>query len=565
MAMSGNHAAGAGKRFVVSVANGQIMLKVMPRGAAEDPVTADEIASECTRLGYKGFDEIAILSAIDSAPGEAVAIGVVSTKASSAVVELSGRVSVRVSSDGMQATVRLVTPAKNAPPQTEEEIRSVLRAEGVTYGLLESVVRGLGASPYFEEEILVAEGKPVVHGQDGRVDYHFDVEKEFRPLIADETGRVDHKELNLIENVVQGQLLAARKPPIPGTPGITVRNEYIPPDAGKEADLEAGKFVVLSEDGNEARAEEQGMAMLHAGKVTVSKIYRVAGSVGPSTGNISFLGTVEIADSIEDGYEVKASEDIIIGKTLGKSVIEAGNNITLLGGVMGHNEGKITAGGNLNAKFIQEAIVDVRGDVIVTEAILHSEVEAGRRIIVGLGGKKGMIVGGMVRALTMIACRTLGSPMTTKTQCDVGRNPKLLKRFEELQASVIADRKNFENIKKGLTALSAIKLRTGVLPPEKEQILSTLQIAQESLKAKLQETASELRYLQNQLRVKIKGVISIAEALHPGVKIMIGATPYYVTQVEKFITLKEEEGEIRATTYQEPHVEKEKKKKKSDE
>ena len=46
--------------------------------------------------------------------------------------------------------------------------------------------------------------------------------------------------------------------------------------------------------------------------VMVSDIYRVPANVDPSTGDIEYNGTVEVAGNVATGFKVKAEGDIIV-------------------------------------------------------------------------------------------------------------------------------------------------------------------------------------------------------------------------------------------------------------
>lgn len=458
-----------------------------------------------------------------------------------------------VSPDAMKAWIRVAPPAprEERAPLTLKIVLAALRAERVAFGIKHDAIERFCARPAYNTNVLVAEGRAPEHGDDAAIDYQFEIEPVAKVKKADEQDRVDYKELNLIQNVSEGDLLAVRTPPTRGVSGVNVLDERIAAEPGKDRKLLAGKNVRLSDDGNQLFAVVSGGAYLMGGKVTVSRVHLVPGSVGVTTGNITFSGTVEVIGAVEDGFTVKAAEDIIIRGSVGRAVLEAGRNITIRGGIVGGNEGRISCGGDLNAKFIQEADVTAVGNVIVYDVVMHSHVKCGGSVQVGFSGtKKGSIVGGQIRAFKHVFCKTLGSPMSTKTVVDVGVKPALLARMEELQADIVRDRQNFENISKGLASLEQLKERLeGALPPDKEKILESLRMGHQSLKAKLGENATEFKRLQEEVAVKPNSVVSVYDELYPGVKVTIGPSVYYTTKPEKYLTLKLDAGEISKHTY----------------
>lgn len=66
-----------------------------------------------------------------------------------------------------------------------------------------------------------------------------------------------------------------------------------------------------------------------------------------------------------------------------------------------------------------------------TESILHSRVLA--RTEINVLSKKGFITGGFVSATNAVNVKNLDSPMGADTIVEVGVNPTLKKRFQDLQ------------------------------------------------------------------------------------------------------------------------------------
>jgi len=90
----------------------------------------------------------------------------------------------------------------------------------------------------------------------------------------------------------------------------------------------------------------------------------------------------------------------------------------------------VRARGDVKAKVIENAIVEAGQDVIVGEAVFHSQVSAGRKVIVN--GRKGLAVGGRIKAGNLVWVKTLGSPMGTSTEVMVGIDPALRDEYNYL-------------------------------------------------------------------------------------------------------------------------------------
>lgn len=533
--------------FRVECKEGKVLLTVLPAEEA-DPRLGSMILRDLAVKGFLGFDEARVKEVVEAASGVPAEIGVHQPREAKAEVEID--------KDGLSASIYFQPPDPSGKPMTIEAAKEALRRAGVKDGIDEAALAEMIEKKVYAQPRVVARGRTVEQGNDGFVKYHFEVERKVHLKENEETGQVDLKELGLIENCVEGQLLATIEPPTAGLPGLTVRGEYLAPKPGKPAKIGAGKGTVLSADESECRAAQNGQVYLAGGKVVVSPVYVVKGDVGPKTGNINFLGTVEVHGGVDDGYSIKAANSVVVSKTVGKVQIEAGKDIEIRGGMAGHSEGALRAGGDVRIRFLQEAIVEARGSVLVSDAIMHSTVEAGERVLVGVGpveSRKGIIVGGRIRALSEINCRTLGNASTTKTSVEVGINPKLVRRIEELSGELRKEKENFDKVRKGILSLKTVQVRLGgTLPPDKEKILSTLVGAQESLRTRLTELSDELQGLEAQAQVKVAGKVCVAGTAYPGVRIGIGSAGFYLTEKFDFTTFHEEEAEIRKKTYEEP-------------
>ena len=121
-----------------------------------------------------------------------------------------------------EALVKVEPPV----PVPAAVVRQALAENGVVFGIDDSALFQLGSTPS-EEPVRVAHGTPPQPGADGKITYYFrtNIPDGGRPLETEEGGRVDHRELGLIENVTKGQVLAIKTPPTMGLPGKSVKGE----------------------------------------------------------------------------------------------------------------------------------------------------------------------------------------------------------------------------------------------------------------------------------------------------------------------------------------------------
>ena len=121
----------------------------------------------------------------------------------------------------------------------------------------------------------------------------------------------------------------------------------------------------------------------------VNDVYEVS-DVDTSTGNIEYSGNVCVLGNVKTGFSIKADGDVEVRGVVENATVEATGNVTIARGMNGMSKGTITAGGNVVAKFLENANVNA-GGYVHSEAILHSNVICKGEVTVT--GKKGFIDG----------------------------------------------------------------------------------------------------------------------------------------------------------------------------
>ncbi len=456
--------------------------------------------------------------------------------------------SITVTEMEMKAYLMIQPPGIGGSDLSADIIRAFLKNNRVVFGVKEDMLASLEDNPVYNEEILVAEGVKPKNGADAAIVYNFKVDHSTVDL-KEKNGRIDFKELNLIENVVAGQQLAKKSPPEPGQLGHTVTGKTLPAKSGKDGTIPVGKNVKLSEDRSMAIAEINGQVILLNGKINVEPVYTVTSDVNPHTGNIIFLGTVVIRGSVEDGYSVKAAGNIEVHGNVGKALLDADGDIVIQQGMMGRNEGRVRAGKSVYAKFIEHAQVEAEESVYVSDGILHSTVDANKKII--CQGRRASIVGGRLRAAEEINAKNLGSIAGAETILEVGYDPKSKEKLVSLQGKTELLTKELEEINRNLTTLENLKKIQKKLPEEKQGFydeLSEKKIAALTEMEAAKKTIEEIKEYLGSL--KIKGKISASERVFPGVKICLKDIMDRVRVEQKSVTYVLENKRIRMTRYE---------------
>src|SRR5690606_8653815 len=128
--------------------------------------------------------------------------------------------------------------------------------------------------------------------------------------------------------------------------------------------------------------------------------------VDNKVGNIDFNGSVMVRGNVLNGFRIKASGDVEVKGIVEGGYIENTGDVIVKQGIQGYNRLTINTKGSVTTKFVENAVLNVGGNV-TPEAIMHSEVSSKGNVTVL--GKRGLIVGGICRARKEIRANIIGS------------------------------------------------------------------------------------------------------------------------------------------------------------
>ena len=254
----------ADSEVFLRVVQAGVMIKIKPPIGKGKKVNEAEVRNIIESRGVTDFDMGIVKKTIKECSGEYTRIGEMPLN-----VVNDSTANVQISSDKMKAYLIISPPKPGGFDLEVEEIRNILKNNSVVVGIKDEILNNIIDYPQYNEPILIAEGLKVKNGSDASVIYNFNTDKKIE--LHEEDGKVDFKNLNIVQNVVAGQILATKEAATPGEPGRTVTNEIIPAKAGKDITLTPGKNTILTEDGLSIVAEKNGQVNLLAGKVTVDR------------------------------------------------------------------------------------------------------------------------------------------------------------------------------------------------------------------------------------------------------------------------------------------------------
>ncbi len=423
---------------------------------------------------------------------------------------------INVSADKMQAYGRFYPPSNDGACTDREEIISDLKFKGIVYGMDETVISGFLEERCYCENLVLAVGNEPRQGQDAYVEYLFNTDLKARPTLK-EDGSVDFFQLNIINHVKAGDCLAVLHPEDPGDDGHDVYGNVVKPRSVKKEVIHFGRNIKLSENRKEIYSEVDGHVTLVDGKVFVSNVMEVE-NVDISTGDIDYEGNVQVNGNVCSNFKINARGNVEVRGVVEGAEITAEGNVTIARGVNGMAKGVIRAGGNVIAKFIENATVEAKG-YVETGSILHSHVTAGTEVRVG--GKKGFITGGYVGATNLIDVKTLGAELGANTIVEIGINPDTKRRYHELEEQLKQDRKVISMAQPVLDAAKAKIISGTKLPPEQVKYIQDLSNAVTVKKKGLDLLEKEMRNLEELMNVSEDAQIVVRDKVYPGTKIVI--------------------------------------------
>lgn len=270
-------------------------------------------------------------------------------------------------------------------------------------------------------DLIIAKGTAPIHGKDATIKLFFDNGNE-QQLKENEQGRVDYKNLSKFSSVVKGAILAEYIPETCGVNGIDVLGEVITAHVGVSTKFQAGKNTTLNESTKTITALEDGIPSEEAGIIKLDPTLHIENDLDLSVGNIDFSGDVFIGGDVLDGFKVKAGGNITINGNVGIAELTSGGKILIHGGVAGKKKGVIKCK-NIEAKYLNEALVEASEEVKILKGIVNSVVYTQGQVITG------MIIAGRTIAMRGIEAQEIGGEQGIVTEVELGTDYLALRTF----------------------------------------------------------------------------------------------------------------------------------------
>lgn len=368
-----------------------------------------------------------------------------------------------VAADKLSAWILVFPPVGGGREMDRNVLDQALAQSGVVSGIDSAALDRLASDKegYFKL-VLAARGRPAVNGQDGKIIERFarKVEKHFQ---VDENDRMDYTNLNLVQNVGQGEEICAMVPPTEGQPGEDVYGHELPAKNGRKVQLPKGRNTEISEDGLSLVASAAGHVEYTGRSFQVKPVLEIGGDVDYSTGNINFLGDVHIQGDVCSGFLVRAMGNVNVDGVISGGTVEAGGDLVVAKGILGGEQTVVRAHRSIFAKYLENCVVYAREN-LQTDCIINSEVFCDGVVEVESG--RGTIMGGRIWAARKVTAKIVGSRSEVATFITLGGLPCSDSEKEQLLTQLTQQEEELRKImlqpespgKSGRTARARMKL-----------------------------------------------------------------------------------------------------------
>jgi len=242
------------------------------------------------------------------------------------------------------------------------------------------------------------------------------------------------------------------------------------------------------------------------------KIELITDDIRATGSTIKYSGNIEVVGSIRAGAKLEVEGDIGIFGNVEDADIIAHGNVMIDGGFLGTGGGRIACLGSFEARFVQGQRVEAGGDVRIARSLISSTVYTSGRVLIG---KSGALVGGDVHAYRGVDAGVLGSPRPVTTVIEVGIDPAVRMRIEELEKEAMDLAAKRISYIKDLTFLAGQDKKS--LPETREDLAA----ASDAVQAEMASLGEEIMRLRGSSELAPDATVVARERSYPPIDMTI--------------------------------------------
>ncbi len=445
---------------------------------------------------------------------------------------------IRVDEDGMHAYLYMeFSESTQAHFYTEEEINVLIHDSGINTGVMKEELERAINDHQYNEEVLIAQGKPAVDGIDGHFEFYFNEKSNNVPREKSD-GSIDYRNVYNFEFVKENQKIAEYIPATNGTYGVTVFGQLIKPKQGKNLQRLHGKGFRIEE--NTYYSNMHGMIELRDGdSLYIDNVLEVKSDVDYSVGNIEFDGDVMVRGSLMRGFEIKATGNVIVEGVVEGATIESERDIVLRSGMTGDGIGTLKAGGTIVGRFFERVNIECKEDLFC-DYLLNCNVSS-MGVVMVRGKDYTGIIGGNVRALMGVDSDIIGNEIEIKTHVSVGVDKELVKKHNQISKQINTESDVIKSLDQKIKVVKDN-------PDKAEYCLDLLKqrIKSDKLKTSLMDELYELKRL---MANSTKAAIAVGGIMYPRTTIEINGQARFIKEQMRRVLITLDDGKLQYYKY----------------
>jgi len=386
-----------------------------------------------------------------------------------------------------------------------------------------------------EARVIIARRTEPKHGKDGWVQWIEDeagksTTKPTKPADpvanASNTASADNLQSLSFYNcssyimVRTGQVVGKIHPPTPEQDGCDLAGSALKAKPGKPAAVQLNESILCDAQGR-LIAQIEGVLQRNHLKAKVSPVLDISSYVDFSTGNIEFKGDVLVHQGVRDCFSIKATGSVEVHGLIEAAIIECDVDLVARGGIAGHQRAKIKVGQHLIARYLDNVIGEMVGDLQVEREAINCDLIVGGNVRM----PHAALIGGRLVVTGNADIGTIGSNAGVATELVFGSVPLLESKLKQLDDEAIKLIRQQETMRHEQQFLEGQK--RSLSPQQKErmtEVMYELHQSQESLKT-VQSAAKEIRDTIAQHR---SVSFNIQRRLHQATRITIRDRTYRV-------------------------------------
>lgn len=340
-----------------------------------------------------------------------------------------------------------------------------------------------------------------------------------------EDGSVDMRDFGKLASVEPGTVLIRQQPATPGKEGFTVIGDVLPPKAGDNKQLVAGEGTEISKlNPMELVSTIAGVPVEINNGMRVDDIFTIS-DVDIESGHIDFEGSIIITRNIAPGMKVSAKGDITVFGIIESGELNAGGNIIVKQGVIGHLKPednllscKLICDGDLHVSHSQYCYMEA-SNIFIERQTSHCVIKSKKLLQVGqTDSPKGKIFGGEILDATTLIAGEIGNESGAKMVLNLAASAeKITKETDNHFKELAKAEEQLSNLQAALEKADAIK------DIEKKNLLiSKIGATQLHYCQQADKIEKDLSNLESDLHTLLDNTnLAVNTVLHAGVEIHI--------------------------------------------